>query len=111
MSPNQFRNLALRLPGVVEQSHMCHPDFRVGGKIFATLFPDEAHGMVRLSVANQAEFVRTLPAIFQPVKGAWGRSGCTQVTLKGAKQAEVLPALVAAWRHIAPKRMQDELDA
>jgi hypothetical protein len=60
MTPDQFRKLALSLPEAVEQSHMCHPDFRVGGKIFATLWLDLVHGMVKLSPADQAEFSRRL---------------------------------------------------
>lgn len=108
MTATQFRTLALSLPEVVEQSHMCHPDFRVGGKIFATLWEDEAHAMVKLSPADQAAFVRTMPEVFQPVKGAWGVRGCTLVMLKAAKKNVILPALVAAWKHIAPRRLLED---
>jgi len=84
---------------------MCHPDFRVGGKIFASLWPDEGMGMVRLTAADQAHFVRAMPGVFQPVKGAWGARGCTQVTLKGAKKEIIRQALIAAWKNTAPQRL------
>ena len=108
MTADAFRKLALSLPEVVELSHMCHPDFRVGGKIFATLWPDDGWGMVRLTSHEQAEFVRADPNVFQPVKGAWGARGCTQVCLKAAKKGIVWPALVAAWKSTAPKRLVQE---
>lgn len=110
MTPEQFRKLALSLPGAVEQSHMCHPDFRVGGKIFATLWLDLAHGMVKLSPDDQAEFCRALPGVFQPVKGGWGRMGCTQVVLKAARKATLLPAMIAAWKKAAPRRLLDGME-
>ena len=109
MTADQFRALALSLPEAVEQSHMCHPDFRVGGKIFATLWLDLAHGMVKLAPADQTEFCRAMPKVFQPVKGAWGRSGCTQVVLKAARKASLWPAMVAAWKNVAPNRLHDQL--
>ena len=108
MTADQFRALALSLPEAVEQSHMCYPDFRVGGKIFATLWLDLAHGMVKLSPADQAEFCRALPQVFQPVKGAWGKSGCTQVALKPARKATLWPAMVAAWKNVAPAKLANE---
>ncbi|HVB58611.1 MAG TPA: MmcQ/YjbR family DNA-binding protein [Candidatus Acidoferrales bacterium] len=37
MTPQAFHQIALRLPESIESSHMNHPDFRVRGKIFATL--------------------------------------------------------------------------
>jgi hypothetical protein len=105
MTPERFRALALRLPEAVEQSHMCHPDFRVGGKIFASLWVDLAHAMVKLTPTEQAEFVRAMPGIFRPVKGAWGARGCTQVTLKGATKSQIWPALMAAWKNVAPQQL------
>jgi hypothetical protein len=108
MTVDQFRRLALSLPETVEQSHMCHPDFRVGGKIFATLWEGQAHGMVKLAPADQKEFCRALPTVFQPVKGAWGKRGCTQVVLKAARKASLWPALVAAWKNTAPGRLVED---
>jgi hypothetical protein len=84
---------------------MNHPDFRVGGKIFATLWPDDGWAMVKLTPAQQAEFCRSEPAVFQPVKGGWGRRGATQVRLSAASKQSVGEALVAAWRNTAPQRL------
>jgi hypothetical protein len=110
VTANQFRELALSLPEVSEDEHMGHPDFRVRGKIFATLGPDESWGMVKLTPEQQAVFVRTDPGVFQPVKGGWGRRGCTTVVLEAAAEPAVRQALVAAWRNTAPKRLVQQLD-
>jgi hypothetical protein len=102
---DEFRTLALGLPGAVEASHHDHPDFRVGGKIFATIMPDGDHGMVKLTPVQQAELAAFEPQVFRPVKGAWGRRGCTSVRLEKAGEASVREALVLAWRNTAPKRL------
>jgi YjbR len=71
MTSEQFRRMALRFPGSSERSHMGHPDFRVGGKIFATLgYPEEGWAMVKLLPEQQREFVKAEPGRFVPVKGA-----------------------------------------
>jgi hypothetical protein len=105
MIAEQFRRLALSLPEASERAHMGHPDFRVGGKIFATLGPDEAWGMVKLTPAQQKRLLREDPKIFSSAKGAWGRQGCTIVCLKAATKAKLSPALVAAWRNFAPDEL------
>lgn len=110
MTADTFRRLALRLPGASESEHMGHPDFRVGGKVFATLGPDEDWGMVKLTRDMQASLVRTDPEVFQPFNGAWGRRGCTKVCLASAKTATVRQALTAAWRNTAPKRLVQQQD-
>ena len=110
MTRDEFRALALELPETVEAAHMGHPDFRVRGKIFATLGPaDEEWGMVKLTPEQQRLFVRSEPKAFQPVKGGWGQKGCTNVWLQHASEPSVRQALVAAWRHTAPKKLADEL--
>ena len=112
MTADQFRRLALSLPGTSEKSHMDHPDFRVGGKIFATMgSPDSGWGMVKLTPDQQSRFVRDAPTLFAPVKGAWGRQGCTNVCLKAATKASLMSALVAAWRNIAPEDLADEFES
>src|SRR5213080_4742367 len=104
-----FRRLALSLPDVTEEAHMGHPDFRVRGKIFATLgAPDAEWGMVKLTPEQQAVFVRTEPEVFQPIKGGWGRRGATGVRLGTAIEPSVRQALIAAWRNVAPKRLIQE---
>jgi hypothetical protein len=85
MTPDQFRKLALALPGAVEGEHMRHPDFRVGGRIFASLGPDLTWGMVKLGEEEQQAFVRAEPEVFEPGPGAWGRGGATYVRLKAAR--------------------------
>ena len=109
MTAQDFRELALSLPEATEASHVGHPDFRVRGKIFATLGPDDALGMAKLTPDQQALFVRTEPKVFQPVNGAWGRRGCTYVRLEAATEPAVRQALVAAWRNAAPKRLAQQL--
>ncbi|OAI47971.1 hypothetical protein AYO44_08250 [Planctomycetaceae bacterium SCGC AG-212-F19] len=105
MTADEFRSLALTLPEAVEKSHMGHPDFRVRGKIFATLGPDGDRGMVKLTPDQQASFMRTDPEVFEPVAGAWGRRGCTYICLAAAEELPVRHALIAAWRNTAPKRL------
>jgi hypothetical protein len=110
MTADKFRRLALSLPEVSEQSHMAHPDFRVGGKIFATLGPDEDWGMVKLTPTQQEPLVRGEPKVFQPASGAWGRRGATIVQLDDADEPTVRQALLAAWRNTAPKRLVLQFD-
>lgn len=106
MTANQFRRLALSLPEAEESAHMGHPDFRVCGKIFATLGPAGADwGMVKLTPEEQRQLIHDEPDVFVPCKGSWGKRGCTQVVLVAATASVVRPALLAAWRHVAPQRL------
>jgi len=106
MTATEFRKLALSFPEAIESSHMHHPDFRVRGKIFATLgYPDNNSAVVKLTPDEQKDFVRGDPNVFQPVKGAWGRRGSTSLHLPAAKIDKVREALEAAWRNTAPKRL------
>jgi hypothetical protein len=106
LTGNIFRRLALSLPEAVERAHMDHPDFRVGGKIFATLrHPAKGWGMVKLTAEEQHYFSKAEPTVFVPVKGAWGRRGATSVNLKSAGKESLRKAIHAAWRHTAPKRL------
>jgi len=107
---DEFRSLALSFPEASEEAHMGHPDFRVRGKIFATIGPDEDWGMVKLTADQQALFIRTEPDIFQPASGAWGRRGCTIVRLCEADESSVRQALIAALRNTAPKRLVQRHD-
>jgi hypothetical protein len=105
MTSGEFRKLALGFPGAEERAHMDHPDFRVGGKIFATLhYPDDASGMVKLFPDQQAELLRADPKAFAPAKGAWGLKGATLVNLKAAKKEKLREALAMAWENAAPKK-------
>lgn len=102
-----FRRIALSLPEAEEGAHMGHPDFRVRRKIFATIWPDESWGMVKLTPEQQQAFVDTHPAMFAPVKGGWGLRGATQVRLEAADEATLRHALYTAWRETAPKGLAD----
>lgn len=85
---------------------MDHPDFRVGGRIFATLgYPDDASAVVKLTPEQQQQFVRRAPSVFFVITGAWGQGGATRVHLRAAKIDIVREALLAAWRNTAPKRL------
>ena len=85
---------------------MGHPDFRVGGRIFATLdYPGEGYGVVMLSPEEQAVFVAEDPSAFTPVKGAWGRRGCTRVRLAAVNVVTLENAIVLTWRRKAPARL------
>lgn len=87
---------------------MGHPDFRVRKKIFATLSEEEDWGMVKLTPEQQEEFVEAHPRLFAPIKGGWGRMGCTQVIFGGAGRAALRKAMIAAWCNAAPKRLAKE---
>jgi hypothetical protein len=98
VTARDFRRIALSLEGATASAHMGHPDFRVGGKVFATLgYPARGWGMVKLTPEQQELFVQSQSAAFVPVKGAWGRAGCTNVRLAAAKRGAVREALALAW--------------
>jgi hypothetical protein len=106
MTPKDFRKIALSLPETEERSHMDHPDFRVVGKIFATLgYPETSLGMVKLSPEDQHNFSKDYPDAFVPVKGAWGRRGATFVHLELITRGIARKAIEAAWRNVAPRRV------
>jgi hypothetical protein len=109
MTPDAFRRLALSLPEATEGGHMGHPDFRVRGKIFATLYyPNEDLGMVKLTPEQQEAFVSAEPKVFAPVKGGWGLRGATNVRLRAAKTKSLRVALAAAWHNVAPRKLRQE---
>jgi len=102
MTSDEFRRLALDVPDAVEQVHMNHPDFRVGGKVFASLgYPDEDWAMVKLTPEQQQTFLENAPAVFRPCSGDWGRKGCTNVHLASAKPTQLRPVLDAAAKNVA----------
>lgn len=105
MTAANFRRLALRLPGAVEGAHHGHPDFRVGGKIFATLGYKKGYGVLLLTPDQQAGMVADEPEVFSPVPGGWGRQGCTMVRLAKVTPDVLAAALRTAWRRKAPRRL------
>jgi len=111
MTAREFRRIALSFPEASEAAHMGHPDFRVAGRIFATLgYPESGWAMVKLTPEQQELFVRAQPAVFAPVKGGWGPGGATNVRLRAAKKRAVREALITAWRNRAPKRLAQQMD-
>jgi hypothetical protein len=105
MTVSQFRKLAVSLPGVEERAHMGHPDFRVAGKIFATLgYPDKDWGMVALTPEQQQDYLQSHPDVFVRAAGAWGRRGATLVRLKAADPEAAGGAMTAAWKNRARKK-------
>jgi len=105
MTAQDFRRIALSLPEATENSHMDHPDFRVGGKIFATLgYPNKLWGMVKLPPEQQKSFSREYPDAFTPVKGGWGRNGATQVDLENVDESTLRCAMRAAYQNVVGKR-------
>jgi len=89
MTADQFRKLALKVTGAVEASHMNHPNFRIDGKIFATLgYPDDEHAMVKLTPAQQKRFLREAPKMFKPCSGKWGERGATNVILRAESRRD-----------------------
>ncbi len=99
MDAEDFRQIALSLPGVEESSHMGAPDFRVGGRIFATLASQkQGYGNLKLTLEQQAAFVGELPDVFLPIPGGWGRMGMTHIRLAATNQDILEGALRTAWK-------------
>ncbi len=100
MTESQFRKAALSFSEAIESEHMQHPDFRAGGKIFASLpKPAEKIAMVKLSPEQQASFMK-LDAAFSPCAGAWGTRGYTNIELPSAKTDIVKSALELAYQGV-----------
>jgi YjbR protein len=99
MTAKDFRRIALSLDGAEEGSHMGAVDFRVGGRIFATLASvKEGYGNLMLTPELQAEFIAERPDLFLPVHGGWGRMGTTHIRLKEADEDSLRGALHTAWK-------------
>jgi hypothetical protein len=101
---DEFRELALEIPGSVESAHMDHPDFRIAGKIFATLgYPDGEHGKVRLTPEQQRTFLKKAAKAFSPSAGTWGKQGSTNVYLRAAKIDLIRTVLDLAAKNVIQK--------
>jgi hypothetical protein len=99
MTSDQFRALALNLRDAVEGAHMGHPDFRVNGRVFASLYPNGLDAMVKLAPEQQQEFVNSDADAFEAASGAWGRQGCTTVHLSLIEEDRLGEALTLAWQN------------
>jgi hypothetical protein len=99
MNADDFRRIALSMKGAEEGSHMGHPDFRVGGRIFATLASQhQGYGNLKLTPEQQAAFVDEMPEVFVPIPGGWGKMGMTHIRLAAASEDLLAGALRAAWK-------------
>lgn len=103
MLPDDVRAIALLLPEAIEGAHSGHPDFRVGGRVFATLWTDEERVVVKLAPEVQAVLLEAEPDVFEAIPGSWGARGWTNVDLVQAEEETLRGALLAAWRTVAPR--------
>ncbi|MBK9166725.1 MAG: MmcQ/YjbR family DNA-binding protein [Bryobacterales bacterium] len=98
MTPDDFRRIALSLDGAEEGSHMGAVDFRVGGRVFATLASQHlGYGNLMLTPEIQTAFVADRPDLFLPIHGGWGRMGMTHIRLEPASEHVLTGALRTAW--------------
>ncbi|MGD0840280.1 MAG: MmcQ/YjbR family DNA-binding protein [Candidatus Acidiferrales bacterium] len=99
MTVEDFRRIALGFKGAEEGSHMGQADFRVGGRVFATLASvKQGYGNLKLTLEQQAAFVEELPEVFVPIAGGWGRMGMTHIRLAEATEDVLAGALHTAWK-------------
>ncbi|MFN7993270.1 MAG: MmcQ/YjbR family DNA-binding protein [Bryobacteraceae bacterium] len=99
MNAEDFKRIALSLEGVEEGSHMGAVDFRVGGRIFATLASRKrGYGNLMLTPEQQSAFVGEAPDVFLPIPGGWGRMGMTHIRLAAANEDVLAGALRTAWK-------------
>jgi hypothetical protein len=98
MTSSEFRRIALGMQDAIEAAHMGHPDFRVNGRIFATLSSDHKQGMVQLTPDQQRVFIDAHPDTFRQASGAWGRNGSTMVQLAEADADTIGDAMTLAWQ-------------
>ena len=103
ISPDDFREVALSMQDAFEGAHMGHPDFRVNGRIFASLHTGDKSGMVSLTPEEQREFMWLKPKMFTPCAGAWGRQGATNVILAEADKPTLRAAMNLAWERVLAK--------
>jgi hypothetical protein len=108
--PEDVRALALMLPEVVEGAHMGNADFRIGRRIFATLWTEEERVVVKLTPGEQAMMVEAEPDVFEPIPGAWGSRGWTNVDLAAADEEALRSALLAAWKTVAPRGLCNQYE-
>ncbi len=104
MTPETFRALALARPEAVESAHLGTIDFRVGGKIFATLGGASGRPVVKLTLEEQDLLTTAAPTIFSPAEGRWGRFGWTHLDLSALDEATAEDALDQSWRNVTAGR-------
>jgi hypothetical protein len=102
MTLDDFRRIALSMPGTIESNRMGYASFRVEGKGFATI--EESTAIIRLTREQQATLMASAPQMFAPVPGGWGRLGSTVIRLEVADEAKVRAAVATAWGNVADVR-------
>jgi len=108
MTPAAFAKLALSLPEATASSHFDTPDFRVGGKIFATAGRIDGKAVLKLTIEQQQILCEAEPEMFAPVAGGWGRRGWTNLVLAKSDTLTAKSALWSSWRNVAPKKLQKD---
>jgi hypothetical protein len=98
MTTDDFRSIALSMPGAEESNGLGYPNFRAGRGSFATL--EDSVAVLRLTRDQQAGFMAKAPEVFAPVSSGWGRLGSTIVQLEAADEAMLRDALATAWRNV-----------
>ncbi len=98
----QARKIAMSMPEAEERTHHGHPDFRVGGRIFATLWPDESRAVVKLAIPDQMALVQMDPSAFS--LNGWSRQGYTNVDLKHIDVSRLRTVMESAWTNVTTKR-------
>jgi hypothetical protein len=99
MNAADFRRIALSFEGAEESSHMGAADFRVGGRIYATLASvSQGYGNLMLTPELQTAFIEEAPTVFLPVAGGWGKAGSTHIRLAAANEDVLTGALHTAWK-------------
>lgn len=101
MTAGEFRTLALSIPQAIESTHMNHPDFRLRGKVFASLdAPDIGWAMVKLTPDQQRAFLEKAPDAFRPCNGVPGQRGYTNLHLASATIKIVRSAVELAAQNV-----------
>lgn len=109
VSVEQARTVALSMPQAVEGAHQGHPDFRVHGKIFATLRPVEGRFVVKLAAIDQEALLASEPGSF--ATNAWSKQGWLEVRLERVGAGLLREVVEAAWGHVAPRRLAAQVEA
>jgi hypothetical protein len=105
MTPAAFAKLALAFDGATEGAHGGHPDFRAGGKVFATMgYPDKTWAMVKLTPDQQEVLCAAEPGIFRPVNGTWGLRGATNLRLAEVDARTARSALAMALKNVTTSK-------
>jgi hypothetical protein len=99
-----LRAFARTVPETIESSHMGTPDFRVGGKIFATGRLDGPRIVLKLPLHIQEAMIENHPDAFSPTPG-WGRHGWTFAETDKIDDGLLQDLLDLAWRQVAPKKL------